>query len=125
MTTIRLKGGTLYDPTHGVNGERRDVVFRDGCIVAHGADAPVDEEYDATGMVVMAGGIDLHSHIGGGKTNLSRLLLPEDHRRREIATDAVHPDIDASGSAPDATGRYLKLPSCGTCTPGTLATGYR
>ena len=130
MTTIRLKGGTLYDPTHGVNGERRDVVFRDGRIVAHEAGAPVDEEHDATGMVVMAGGIDLHSHIGGGKTNLSRLLLPEDHRRREIATDAVHPDIDSEGAAHsaaagDSAGRYLRLPSCGTCTPGTLATGYR
>lgn len=130
MTTIRLKGGTLYDPTHGVNGERRDVVFRDGRIVAHEAGAPVDEEHDATGMVVMAGGIDLHSHIGGGKTNLSRLLLPEDHRRREIATDAVHPDIDSEGAAHsaaagDSAGRYLHLPSCGTCTPGTLATGYR
>ena len=130
MTTIRLKGGTLYDPTHGVNGERRDVVFRDGRIVAHEAGAPVDEEHDATGMVVMAGGIDLHSHIGGGKTNLSRLLLPEDHRRREIATDAVHPDIDSAGAAHsaaagDSAGRYLHLPSCGTCTPGTLATGYR
>jgi formylmethanofuran dehydrogenase subunit A len=130
MTTIRLKGGTLYDPAHGVNGERRDVVFRDGRIVAHDAGSPVDDEYDATGMVVMAGGIDLHSHIGGGKTNLSRLLLPEDHRRREIATDAVHPDIEGAASThraaePDTAGRYLKLPSCGTCAPGTLATGYR
>ena len=130
MTTIRLKGGTLYDPVHGINGERRDVVFRDGRIVAHETDSPVDDEYDATGMIVMAGGIDLHSHIGGGKTNLSRLLLPEDHRRREIATDAVHPDIDGATSAhtaaqPDTAGRYLKLPSCGTCAPGTLATGYR
>jgi len=124
MTTIRLKGGMLYDPAHGVNGERRDIVFRDGRIVAHVAGAPVDEEYDATGMIVMAGGIDLHSHIGGGKTNLSRLLLPEDHRRREIATEGVHPDIDAA-AAPDTAGRYLRLPSCGTCTPGTLATGYR
>jgi len=33
MTTIRLKGGMLYDPAHGVNGERRDIVFRDGRIV--------------------------------------------------------------------------------------------
>ena len=47
----------------------------------------------------MAGGIDLHSHIGGGKTNLSRLLLPEDHRadrampqrelRRQLSAPAV------------------------------------
>lgn len=65
-------------------------------------------------MVVMAGGIDLHSHIGGGKTNLSRLLLPEDHRN----------DARAIANRP-GEGRYMRLPSCGTCTPGTLATGYR
>ena len=34
-----------------------------------------------SGCVVMAGGIDLHTHIGGGKVNLARLLMPEDHRR--------------------------------------------
>ena len=25
----------------------------------------------------MAGGIDLHTHIGGGKTNIARMLMPE------------------------------------------------
>jgi formylmethanofuran dehydrogenase subunit A len=28
-------------------------------------------------------------------------------------------------SVQDANGRYLRLPSCGVCAPGTLATGYR
>ena len=27
--------------------------------------------------------------------------------------------------AADSDGSYLRLPSCGVCTPGTLATGYR
>ena len=112
MSLARLAGGIVYDPANGVNGERRDLYFRDGRMVAHTGDAAVDEEYDATGMVVMAGGIDLHSHIGGGKTNLSRLLLPEDHR--------ADPARDS-----DSSGKYLRLPSCGVCTPGTLATGYR
>jgi formylmethanofuran dehydrogenase subunit A len=58
-------------------------------------------------MIVMAGGIDMHSHIGGGKVNLARLLLPEDHRNR---------------AAPE---NPLELASCGDCTPGTFATGYR
>ncbi|HLW13640.1 MAG TPA: formylmethanofuran dehydrogenase subunit A [Casimicrobiaceae bacterium] len=119
MSLTRLKGGILYDPTNSVNGERRDLYVRDGRIVADPASAgAVDHEYDAAGMIVMAGGIDLHSHIGGGKTNLSRLLLPEDHRNdpvRDSAYEAVQ----------DGAGRYLRLPSCGVCTPGTLATGYR
>lgn len=130
MTTTRLKGGTVYDPANGVNGERRDLAFRDGRIVALPPGTPVDREYDATGMVVMAGGIDLHSHIGGGKTNLSRLLLPEDHRNRDIATglyepEAVEAQREREREREKRDGRYLRLPSCGTCTPGTLATGYR
>ena len=28
----------------------------------------------------MAGAIDPHTHIGGGKMTIARMLLPEDHR---------------------------------------------
>jgi len=118
MSLVRLKGGTIYDPANGVNGERRDLTIRDGRIVEVDANTPVDREYDATGMIVMAGGIDMHSHIGGGKTNLSRLLLPEDHRDDPVR-DAAYESVQ------DGAGRYLRLPSCGVCAPGTLATGYR
>ncbi|BBU30135.1 formylmethanofuran dehydrogenase subunit A [Burkholderia sp. THE68] len=116
MSLTRLKGGTLYDPANGVDGEKRDIYFRDGRIVhnANGESIAPERDFDASGMVVMAGGIDLHSHIGGGKTNLSRLLLPEDHR-------------DDPRAVPDRPneGRYMRLPSCGVCAPGTLAAGYR
>lgn len=133
MSLIRLKGGTVYDPINGVNGLRRDIAIRDGRIVNVPDHVPADMEYDAEGMVVMAGGIDLHSHIGGGKTNISRLLLPEDHRT-DLAREAERARAcEANGGAVlepptptrDAEGRYLRLPSCGVCTPGTLATGYR
>ncbi len=107
MSTLRLRGGRLYDPAHGIDGEVCDLGVRDGRIVALHENEPVDREHDVSGMIVMAGGIDLHSHIGGGKVNLARLLLPEDHR-----------------PAP-RTDNPLELASCGTCTPGTLATGYR
>src|SRR5690606_18954698 len=38
-----------------------------------------DEVFDASGSIVMAGAIDIHSHIGGGNVNTARLLLPEHH----------------------------------------------
>jgi formylmethanofuran dehydrogenase subunit A len=110
MSSVRLKGGRVVDPANGVDLEQRDVVWRDGRIVAPSAD-PVDEEIDATGCVIMAGGIDMHTHIGGGKVNLARMLLPEDHR--------------ANGNPIALPANPLELPSCGTCAPGSLATGYR
>ena len=107
MTTIRLKGGRVYDPANGIDGEVRDIGIRDGRIVALHAQDKVDTEYDLAGCVVMAGGIDLHTHIGGGKVNLARMMLPEDHRLNR-PRDSL-----------------LELASNGCCTPGTLETGYR
>jgi formylmethanofuran dehydrogenase subunit A len=111
MTTLRLRGGRIVDPTNGIDGERRDVCMHDGHIVELPAQAPVDHEIDIDGCIVMAGGIDMHTHIGGGKMNLARLLLPEDHRR---GRDPIAPSDNP-----------LELASCGTCAPGTLVTGYR
>ncbi|MFM7930428.1 MAG: amidohydrolase family protein, partial [Pirellula sp.] len=37
----------------------------------------IDSQYDLEDHVVMAGGIDIHTHIGGGKVNLARLLWPQ------------------------------------------------
>lgn len=107
MSTIRLRGGRIYDPTNGIDGEIRDIGIRDGRIVELHPQEKADHDYDLAGCIVMAGGIDLHTHIGGGKVNLARMLLPEDHRARR--------DRD----------NLLELASGGCCTPGTLETGYR
>lgn len=110
MSTFRLRGGRVFDPASRIDGQVADICVRDGRIVELGAEEAVDREYDVTGMTVMAGGIDMHSHIGGGKVNLARMLMPEDHRIR-MQRERAEND--------------LELASCGVCTPGTLATGYR
>jgi len=105
---LKLKGGTVVDPVHGVQGEIRDVFVEHGRIVADpGPGARVHEEIDASGMIVMAGAIDLHTHIGGGKVNIARAMLPEDHR----------------GDLADRTA--LTRSGCGHAAPSTLTTGYR
>jgi formylmethanofuran dehydrogenase subunit A len=111
MTTLRLRGGRVIDPTQTAHDSVHDLFVRDGRIAdAHSADH-AEQVIDASGCVVMAGGIDMHTHIGGGKVNLARLLMTEDHR---------------NGADPFALPtNALELASCGTCTPGTLATGYR
>jgi formylmethanofuran dehydrogenase subunit A len=110
MSTLRIRNGRVIDPEHGVDAVR-DIGVRDGRIVELHPQEAVGEEVDASGCVVMAGGVDLHSHIGGGKVNLARMLLPEDHRlNREPVPLPTNP---------------LELASCGHCAPGTLAAGYR
>lgn len=78
MLTV-LRGGRVVDPATGKDGVG-DVWFQDGRIVAPPAGGKADKEIDCTGHVVMAGAIDIHSHIAGGNVNTARLLLPELHR---------------------------------------------
>ena len=76
-TQLRLAGGTVYDPANGVSGEVRDICIDGDRIVADlPAAAP---RLDASGMVVMPGGVDIHSHVAGSSVNLARRLLPEEH----------------------------------------------
>jgi formylmethanofuran dehydrogenase subunit A len=73
-----LRGGRVIDPVGG--GTRvGDLFIEDDRIVAEPVRRAVDHTYDVTGKVVMAGGIDIHSHIAGGNVNTARLLLPELH----------------------------------------------
>ena len=105
---IKLTGGTVYDPAHGINGQVKDIYVRDGRIVDRPLDSEtVSETYNLSGKVVMAGAIDMHTHIGGGKVNIARTLLPEDHRGDPVA----HSEICRAG--------------CGHAVPSTLTTGYR
>ena len=105
---LKLTGGRLYDPAHGVNGEVRDLYVRDGRVVDRPARGEtIDREYDLSGRIVMAGAIDIHTHIGGGKVNLARALLPEDHRNDPV----LHTELSRASS--------------GRAAPGTFAAGYR
>lgn len=105
---IRLARGTVYDPARGLDGVRRDIYVRDGRIVADpGPGATIDRDIDLDGAVVMAGAIDLHTHIAGGKLNLARAMLPEDHR---------HDPLARTGRTRSGTGHAV---------PSTFATGYR
>jgi formylmethanofuran dehydrogenase subunit A len=104
---IKLSGGKVYDPTNKVSGEVRDIYVEDGKIAAPAPKARVDEIYDLKGRVVMAGAIDPHTHIGGGKMTIARMLLTEDHIGREVARTE------------------LTRAGCGHAVPSTMTTGYR
>ena len=76
---IIIKGGFVIDPTQKIDGDVKDIAIKDGKIVEKvGSSAKV---IDAKGKVVMAGGVDIHSHVAGPKVNAGRLLRPEDKLR--------------------------------------------
>ena len=77
---ICIKGAHIVDPANG-HDEIGDLWIRDDTIVAAPRDgAQPDETVDANGLIAMAGGIDIHSHIAGANVNTARLMLPEHHR---------------------------------------------
>jgi formylmethanofuran dehydrogenase subunit A len=111
MTSLlKIAGGTVYDPTNGIEGAVRDIWIRDGKIV----DAPTDPQLradrtiDASGLVVMPGGIDMHCHIAGPKVNMARKMRPDDKRQADpvLRTPLTHSGTMGS-------------------VPSTFATGYK
>lgn len=86
---IRLKGGRVVDPVSGATTVR-DVFIEDGRIVDAPTDgAAPDETHDCSGRIVMAGAVDVHSHIAGGNVTMSRLLLPELHVSEDPAGEGL------------------------------------
>jgi len=105
----KLTGGRVYDPAQKFDGEIRDIFIQDGVIVQNpGANVRFDTIYDVTGKVVMAGAIDIHSHIAGGNVNTARLLLPEQHRNH-MARRLNQPFATAKWSTTDTGYRYARM----------------
>jgi formylmethanofuran dehydrogenase subunit A len=105
VTAIRISGGAVHDPANDVDGEIRDVCVNDGKVVADVG--PEARRIDARGMVVMAGGVDIHAHIAGPKVNAARKLSPDDRRDDPLDRTA------------------LLRSGTGGLVPSTFATGYR
>ena len=106
---ILIKNGYVYDPINKINGEKMDLAIKNGKIVpANEIDESKAKIIDASGKVVMPGGVDLHTHIAGPKVNLGRLMRPEDHYNSIVK---LIPGIRRSGT--------------GLTTPSTTVTGYK
>jgi formylmethanofuran dehydrogenase subunit A len=110
VSRLRIAGGTVYDPANGVDGEVRDICIEDGRVVPDVP--PGTTTLDARGMIVMPGGVDIHSHFASSSCNHARRLLPEEH-----SADPV----PAPGLAESLIGRS----GSGGTVPTTFTTGYR
>lgn len=110
MTLLKIANGTVHDPANDINGVVQDIWIQDGKIVAppNAADVSPDQVLDATGLVVMPGGVDMHAHIAGPKVNLARKMRPEDKRKAPVVRRTPLTRSGTTGSVPStfATG-YL------------------
>jgi formylmethanofuran dehydrogenase subunit A len=106
MTELLIKNGFVFDPINEINGERMDIAIKDGKIVAK-LSGRKPKTIDATGLTIMPGGVDIHTHIAGGGVNTGRIIRPEDHVKDAVSKTAW----TRSGS--------------GYSIPSTFITGYR
>lgn len=101
---LRITGGTVYDPANGIDGEVKDLYIADGRFTSK---FEAGHTIDATGLVIMPGGVDVHTHVAGGSINFARAMTPEDHRR-------THAFIRSK----------TRRSGLGGMAPTTFATGY-
>ena len=70
MFDLVLKGGRVIDPAQGVDA-RLDVAFANGKVAEVGPDLPGGRQTrDVSGLIVVPGLIDLHTHVYWGGTSL-------------------------------------------------------
>ena len=106
MTEMLIKNGFVFDPLNGINGEKMDIAIKDGKIV-ESVNERIAKIIDATGLTVMPGAVDIHTHIAGGEVNTGRMIRPEDHIKDVVRKTA----LTRSGT--------------GYSIPSTFVTGYR
>lgn len=109
-----ISGGYVYDPQNGVDGQVKDLWIQDGRIVAPPTDPTIrpTRTLNASGLVIMPGGIDMHCHIAGPKVNAARKMRPEDKRRGEVLHRTAITHSGTMGAVPStfATGyKYIGL----------------
>ena len=106
MKDLIIKNGLVYDPLNNVDGEKKEIHIKDGIVVEKvNGDAKV---IDASEMIVMPGGVDIHAHIAGTKVNAGRSFRPDDKLEE---CNEKRTKITRSGT--------------GWSVPSTWATGYR
>ncbi len=107
---LKIAGGVVYDPANGVEGQVLDLWIEGDKIIRQPSDLSgrTVSVLDASGLVVMPGGIDMHCHIAGPKVNSARKMRPEEKRGSPRVPRSSLTHSGTTGSV-----------------PSTFATGYK
>jgi formylmethanofuran dehydrogenase subunit A len=108
MSELLIKNGYVFDPISGIKGDKKDIAIKDGKIVDKVSSKA--KTIDANGKTVMAGGVDIHTHVSGPKVNTGRMMRPEDKLFR--------------GSYRGGVVKQGKRMEMGFSIPSTYKTGY-
>ena len=85
----QLKSGNVYDPHNKISNVKKDIFIQDGKIIdKKNIRSKIDKIINCSDKIIMPGAIDLHTHIGGGKVNIARLMLEEFHNEKEPGYDS-------------------------------------
>jgi formylmethanofuran dehydrogenase subunit A len=130
MITL-LKNAKVIDPAQGKDGVKEDIYIRDGRIIAKPSDTEkINQTIDLNGKIVMSGAIDMHSHIGGGKVNIARMMLPEYQATRNLTEPEAHICTSscthhATPSTTDTGMHYIEMGYTAAFEPAILAINAR
>lgn len=122
---FKIVNGKLFDPTQNLNGEKKDIFVENGKIV----DPNISDiykfkiSYDVNGMIVMAGAIDIHSHIAGGNVNNARLLSPEIHSnfmKKNLKRKKTLPGFNSRWTSEGTGYRYAEMGFTTVVEPAVL-----
>ncbi len=96
--TYVIKGGQVIDPAHEIDGDKLDILVKDGRIagISPGMPARGPDDIDATGLFITPGLVDVHVHL------------------REPGQE--HKETIATGTLAAAAGGYTTI----VCEPNTL-----
>ncbi|TWU49743.1 formylmethanofuran dehydrogenase subunit A [Rubripirellula reticaptiva] len=107
----RITSGRLIDPAAGID-HIADLVIEHGRIAIAQASDVNDKSVrtiDASNCTVMAGGIDLHTHIGGGKVSIARMLLSDEVASHAAAAQTLAAECEYLPAAHVTGRRYLDM----------------
>ncbi|MCC9600404.1 formylmethanofuran dehydrogenase subunit A [Stieleria sp. JC731] len=107
---ILIRGGRVIDPAFDTD-EIKDL-WIDGDRIIDGEDLAENDAHkviNADGCVIMAGGIDIHTHIGGGKLSIARMLMQDEIEQSALKLGRQAQQCDYLPTAAVTGWRYLEM----------------
>jgi len=112
---LELANAQIVDPTHPRHGQISSLLIEAGEFVSLDEKRRPDQRIDVEHQLVMAGAIDIHTHIGGGKVNLSRLLM----------ADVFQPEQRVVWPTLETGAKYSRMGYTACFEPAMLLSGAR